>query len=421
MLGAAFAEALGDRAGIRRFGDSSVPMDESRRDRGDRRRRTAVRRDRPAVPRRACRTAPAPARRPRARVVRADRRARRSTCAAPGRNDHHLAEAAFKALGRALRVACEPDPRRDRRRVDEGLARMSGAGRAARRRRRRRLRRRQPRLDRAGAGRRRRGRPPGRRPATRSATRTCSSSRASGRRRRRWTGCAPAASSSRSPPGSQPDRPFLGICLGLQLLFEGSDEDGAETLGVLPGRTVRLEDAPTLPHIGWNQVERRREHPAFDGIAPDADFYFVHSYVGLPAAGADDAVLAETEHGSPVRVRGRARRPPGRPVPPGALRRRTACAWSPTSSRSPRAPPPGAPPDAPPPRDPVPRRRQRPGRQGHPLRRPASTRATRPSSPSATPARAPTSSCSSTSPPRPRAAGRCSTSSSGRPAGRSCR
>jgi imidazole glycerol phosphate synthase glutamine amidotransferase subunit len=95
------------------------------------------------------------------------------------------------------------------------------------------------------------------------------------------------------------DRPFLGICLGLQLLFEGSDEDNAETLGILPGRTVRLEDAPTLPHIGWNQVVRRREHPAFAGIAPDADFYFVHSYVGLPAAEAPaDAVLAETEHGS---------------------------------------------------------------------------------------------------------------------------
>jgi imidazole glycerol phosphate synthase glutamine amidotransferase subunit len=94
------------------------------------------------------------------------------------------------------------------------------------------------------------------------------------------------------------DRPFLGICLGLQLLFERSDEDGAETLGVLPGRTVRLDDAPTLPHIGWNQVERTREHPAFDGIPPDADFYFVHSYAGQPDAGADDAVLALTEHGA---------------------------------------------------------------------------------------------------------------------------
>ena len=95
------------------------------------------------------------------------------------------------------------------------------------------------------------------------------------------------------------DRPFLGICLGLQLLFDGSDEDGATTLGVLPGRTRRLADAPTLPHIGWNQVERLRAHPAFEGIAPRADFYFVHSYVGLPGGtAAQDAVLAETEHGS---------------------------------------------------------------------------------------------------------------------------
>ena len=94
------------------------------------------------------------------------------------------------------------------------------------------------------------------------------------------------------------DRPYLGICLGLQLLFEGSDEDGAETLGVLPGRTVRLQGAPTLPHIGWNQVERRRAHPAFDGIADGADFYFVHSYAGAPpTGGAGDEVLAETQHG----------------------------------------------------------------------------------------------------------------------------
>ena len=101
------------------------------------------------------------------------------------------------------------------------------------------------------------------------------------------------------------DRPFLGICLGLQLLFDGSDEDGAVTLGILPGRTVRLEGAPTLPHIGWNQVERTRSHPLFDGIADGADFYFVHSFVGVPAgagdeapAGAgDDVVLATTWHG----------------------------------------------------------------------------------------------------------------------------
>ena len=95
------------------------------------------------------------------------------------------------------------------------------------------------------------------------------------------------------------DRPFLGICLGLQLLFEGSDEDGATTLGVLPGRTSRLVDAPTLPHIGWNQVVRTREHPVFEGIADGADLYFVHSYAGFPAAEAEDAILARTDHGRP--------------------------------------------------------------------------------------------------------------------------
>jgi imidazole glycerol phosphate synthase glutamine amidotransferase subunit len=94
-------------------------------------------------------------------------------------------------------------------------------------------------------------------------------------------------------------RPFLGICLGLQLLFEGSDEDGTETLGVIPGRTTRLRDAPTLPHIGWNQVVRTRAHLAFEGIAPDADFYFVHSYAGVPdGPDAAEQTLATTTHGA---------------------------------------------------------------------------------------------------------------------------
>ena len=94
-------------------------------------------------------------------------------------------------------------------------------------------------------------------------------------------------------------RPYLGICLGLQLLFDASDEDGARTFGVIRGRTVRLESAPTLPHIGWNQVRRRGEHALFDGLAADEDAYFVHSFAGRPDGPDSTTVLAETEHGAP--------------------------------------------------------------------------------------------------------------------------
>jgi imidazole glycerol phosphate synthase glutamine amidotransferase subunit len=91
-------------------------------------------------------------------------------------------------------------------------------------------------------------------------------------------------------------RPFLGICLGLQLLFDGSDEDGAETLGLIAGRTVRLAGAPTLPHIGWNTVDWSDAQPIFAGIERGAAFYFVHSYVAAPED--PRIVIAETQHGS---------------------------------------------------------------------------------------------------------------------------
>ncbi len=95
-------------------------------------------------------------------------------------------------------------------------------------------------------------------------------------------------------------RPYLGICLGLQLLFDGSDEDGAMTLGVIHGRAELLVEAPTLPHIGWNQVELRREHVLFAGLASGTDLYFVHSYAGRPTGTDAVAVtLAETTHGTP--------------------------------------------------------------------------------------------------------------------------
>ena len=92
-------------------------------------------------------------------------------------------------------------------------------------------------------------------------------------------------------------KPCLGICLGFQLLFDASDEGGAETLGLLAGRTVPLVDAPTLPHIGWNSVEFVRAHPLFDGVADGSYFYFVHSFVPAPAD--ESLVIARTTHGRP--------------------------------------------------------------------------------------------------------------------------
>jgi glutamine amidotransferase len=78
-------------------------------------------------------------------------------------------------------------------------------------------------------------------------------------------------------------------------LFERSEEDGAKGLAVLPGTVRRLEGAPRLPHIGWNQLELRRHHPLLSGIADGAACYFVHSYAGLPEDSS--VVLTETEHG----------------------------------------------------------------------------------------------------------------------------
>ncbi len=92
-------------------------------------------------------------------------------------------------------------------------------------------------------------------------------------------------------------KPCLGICLGFQLLFDASDEGDAETLGILEGRTVPLVDAPTLPHIGWNSVEFVQPHPLFEGIADGSYFYFVHTFVPVPAD--EGLVIARTTHGRP--------------------------------------------------------------------------------------------------------------------------
>ena len=88
---------------------------------------------------------------------------------------------------------------------------------------------------------------------------------------------------------------FVGICLGLQLLFETSHEDGAQMLGLLEGDVEVIPDAPSLPHIGWNRLEVQREHPVLEGLADGTPAYFVHSYVPVPRD--PQIVVAETEHG----------------------------------------------------------------------------------------------------------------------------
>ncbi len=92
------------------------------------------------------------------------------------------------------------------------------------------------------------------------------------------------------------DRPFLGICLGQQLLFEESAEMGRhEGLGSLPGRVVRFEGQLKVPHIGWNQLHLVRPSPILNGVR-DGDFaYFVHSYYVAPAD--PQVVLAYTDYG----------------------------------------------------------------------------------------------------------------------------
>ncbi len=92
-------------------------------------------------------------------------------------------------------------------------------------------------------------------------------------------------------------KPFLGVCVALQVVFEASEESpGVEGLGLMPGRVVRFggEDLK-VPHIGWNELSLVRTHPVLEGLDGEA-FYFVHSYYPEPAEAGD--LIGETEYGA---------------------------------------------------------------------------------------------------------------------------
>ena len=100
-------------------------------------------------------------------------------------------------------------------------------------------------------------------------------------------------------------KPVLGICLGLQISMDHSEEQDTRTLGIVPGTVKRFRfDAPELkiPHMGWNEVRPVRAHPLLEDIEPGDEFYFVHGYYPVPRRSEDVCALTdyETEFASAV-------------------------------------------------------------------------------------------------------------------------
>ncbi len=93
------------------------------------------------------------------------------------------------------------------------------------------------------------------------------------------------------------DKPFFGVCLGLQILFDASEEGGwHQCLGLLPGTVRRLPPGLKVPHMGWNRVKQRGDHAIWNKVPDATYFYFVHSYYVEPEDSS--IVIGETEYGS---------------------------------------------------------------------------------------------------------------------------
>jgi glutamine amidotransferase len=91
--------------------------------------------------------------------------------------------------------------------------------------------------------------------------------------------------------------PFFGVCLGLQLLLESSEEGSIPCLSVVPGRVKRFPNSVKTPHMGWNEVNFERDHPVLEGVESGSYFYFVHSYYAAPED--QSLVLGTTDYASP--------------------------------------------------------------------------------------------------------------------------
>ena len=94
-------------------------------------------------------------------------------------------------------------------------------------------------------------------------------------------------------------KPFLGVCIGLQMLFERGEEGDTPGLGLLPGRVPRLKvSGLKIPHMGWNELFPRAAHPVLEGLPAGTHAYFVHSFELRPTEPTD--ILAETDYGGPI-------------------------------------------------------------------------------------------------------------------------
>jgi imidazoleglycerol-phosphate dehydratase len=273
VLGQALDRALGDRAGITRYGHAVVPMDEAR---------AACALDSPAG--RSCLRAGAAARRHGGfdhelteeffRAVSSAARITLHLDVEAGTNAHHMIEAAFKAFARALRGAVAIDPTRPACPSTKGTLTLSTRSRSS-----------TTAWATAAASRRRSsasGRARADRRPRRAARADGSSCPASARSRRRWR-AARAGLDELRVARAPARRPVLGLCLGMQLLFERSSElGGAAGLGLLPGEVVALaQPRAEAPHIGWNVVRCARV-AADRRAAGRCAFYHVHSFAAAP-------------------------------------------------------------------------------------------------------------------------------------------